>query len=357
MKRLILILISLMSVITSFAKEYYCVNADILNVRSQPSKNGQIIGSIRNGEIVEGRLNDNTEGWIYIKTDRLSGYVSSQYLEYSHSEENKIDKSSKDAASKLFDLFESISVPNIGERLMTFIIILLLILQIIFAKSDDTKFTWVAVLLMVILSIAELYYLLMENVDETWFFKRYEVGWLGCIIGFLGFGFFLYGQFIAIIETLKSIKIKSGVYVNWLWGIFSWMIGAILLLVISLFKINGEFLFTIFILYQIGFCLYVLIMNIMEKHILNGILYSLFYLLIMAPFTFLLLLFLSMVIIVALVLFILGAICGGASSSSRSGGDVTLEDGTELRETGVNTYEDSYGHRWSRNGDRFSRED
>ena len=78
---------------------------------------------------------------------------------------------------------------------------------------------------------------------------------------------------------------------------------------------------------------------------------------IMIPFSFLVLTFLTMVIFVAIVLFVIGAICGGAASSGKSSSDVTLTDGTELRETGVNTYEDSYGHRWNRNGDRFSRED
>ena len=37
--------------------------------------------------------------------------------------------------------------------------------------------------------------------------------------------------------------------------------------------------------------------------------------------------------------------------------NVTLDDGTELYETGIDTYRDHNGNYWSRNGDRFTRED
>lgn len=46
-----------------------------------------------------------------------------------------------------------------------------------------------------------------------------------------------------------------------------------------------------------------------------------------------------------------------AASGRSGGGNVTLEDGTELYETGIDTYRDHNGNYWSRNGDRFTRED
>lgn len=357
MKKLFLLLISVFTIVNAVGAEYYRVNADILNVRNQPSTDGQIVGSIKSGDIVKGNTNESGGEWIYVESDHVAGYASSQYLQFSHSDGDAEDKSVKKDASKIFDIFESFSVPNIGEGLMTFIIVLLLIVQIVLVKFEFNPFTHIAVALLAIVSVAELYYLCMENVDVTWFFERHRVGWFGCIIGFLGFGFFLYGQLIAILETLNSINVTSGVYINWLWGLASWGVGAIVLLILSIFSVDVDFFWMIFILYQLGFCIYVLIVNIMEKRIVRGILLPAFYLLIMIPFSFLVLTFLTMVIFVAIVLFVIGAICGGAASSGKSSSDVTLTDGTELRETGVNTYEDSYGHRWNRNGDRFSRED
>ncbi len=345
------------TIVNGVAAEYYRVNADILNIRNQPSTDGQVVGCIKNGDIVKGNVHEGDCEWIYIESDHVSGYANSQYLKFSHSDGDAEIKSVKRDANKIFEVFDSFSVPNIGEGLMAFIIVFLLIVQIFFVKLGFNTFTRIAVALLVILSIAELYYLSMENVDVTWFFERHRVGWFGCIVGFLGFGFFLYGQLIAILETLNSINVTSEVYINWIWGLASWGIGTILLLILSIFNVDVDWFWAIFILYQIGFSIYVLIVNIMEKRILRGILLPVFYILIMIPFSSLVLTFLAMVIIVAIVLFVIGAICGGASSSSRNGGDVTLTDGTELRETGVNTYEDSYGHRWSRNGDRFSRED
>lgn len=358
MKRLFLVFLALMlTAILSEAADYYRVTADKLNVRMQPSKNGKVVGSVQKGQVFKSNEENKEEGWIYIEGENISGYVSSEYMRFCYSEEDVMTNSSESLFQKLSDKLNSIEVPYFDERIMTFIIVLLLIIQLLFVKLEFRNLTWVAVLLLILLSVAELYYIFMDDVDVAWFCERFEVGWFGCIIGFLGFALFLYGQFIAILETLGSINISSGVRVNWIWGILAWGIGIIAAMVLSIFDADVEGLGVIFIIYQLGFCIYVLIANILEKQILSGILYPLFYLLIMIPFSALLAVFLGLVVIVAIILLIGGALLGGSSSGRSGGGNVTLEDGTELYETGIDTYRDHNGNYWSRNGDRFTRED
>ncbi len=356
-KKYIVFFLSLLTFITSEAADYYRVTADVLNVRTQPSKKGEVIGCVKRGQVVKSINYDSPEGWIHIDENGVSGYVSASYLKFSHSDKGEQAASSESAFQKLSDKLESFALPDIGERLMTFIIVLLLIIQIVFVKLEIRELTWVAVLLLALVAIAELYYLLMDDVDITWFCERFEVGWFGCVIGFIGFALFLYGQLIATLETLGSINKSSGVYVNWIWGVASWGVGILAAFALSIFDADIEGFGIIFILYQAGFCIYVLIVNIMEKQILKGILYPLFYLLIMIPFSILLAAFLALVIIVAIALLIGGALLGGSSSGRRGGGNVTLDDGTELYETGIDTYRDHNGNYWSRNGDRFTRED
>jgi len=49
--------------ILMYATDYYSVTANVLNVRSQPSKNGTVIGVVRRGEIVSAN-NEIHNGWI-----------------------------------------------------------------------------------------------------------------------------------------------------------------------------------------------------------------------------------------------------------------------------------------------------
>ena len=232
MKRFLTLLLLFIPAFTLFATDYYKVKADVLNVRSQPSKSGSIVGVVKKGNIVTAE-SEVYNGWINISTSAITGYVSADYLEFSHSEkkhsEEKIQRSAlEDALMKIPDKIESIVVPYVEERTMTFIIVLLLMFLYGAVKSEIREKTWILILSLVILSAAELYYLFMEDVDPTWFCERFEVGWFGCIIGFIAFAIFLYGQFITILETLGSLNMSTGVQIHWLWGIIAWGIGIIL---------------------------------------------------------------------------------------------------------------------------------
>ena len=54
------------------------INSGNLNVRSGPSINTDIVGKLQNGDTVEVLENEND--WFKIRSDGLSGYVSSRFI-------------------------------------------------------------------------------------------------------------------------------------------------------------------------------------------------------------------------------------------------------------------------------------
>lgn len=97
MKRFIFCLIISLLPLSIEATDYYTVTADVLNIRNEPSKNGDVIGVVRNGQTVSSD-SQASSGWIRIKASSLSGYVNTDYLKFSHSTDN--DVSPKKTTSK-----------------------------------------------------------------------------------------------------------------------------------------------------------------------------------------------------------------------------------------------------------------
>ncbi len=128
-KKLLVILVFLLSPLFMMATDYYSVTADVLNVRNQPSKSGDVVGVVRRGDVVAAYSNE-YEGWIKISTSTVTGYVSSKYLKYSHSKDTATEQS-KNKKPKL--TFKKI----IGKILGWLIPILLIILS--FAGSDRSE--------------------------------------------------------------------------------------------------------------------------------------------------------------------------------------------------------------------------
>lgn len=129
MKKLLVILVFLLSPLFMTATDYYSVTADVLNVRNQPSKSGDVVGVVRRGDVVAAYSNE-YEGWIKISTSTVTGYVSSKYLKYSYSKDTATEQS-KNKKPKL--TFKKI----IGKILGWLIPILLIILS--FAGSDRSE--------------------------------------------------------------------------------------------------------------------------------------------------------------------------------------------------------------------------
>lgn len=129
MKKLLVVLVFLLSPLLMMATDYYSVTADVLNVRNQPSKSGTVVGVVKRGEVVAAQSND-YEGWIKISTSSVSGYVSSKYLKYSHSKDTATEQSKNKKPKWTFKKI-------IGKIIGWIIPILLIILS--FAASDTSE--------------------------------------------------------------------------------------------------------------------------------------------------------------------------------------------------------------------------
>ncbi|WP_068672860.1 SH3 domain-containing protein [Oceanobacillus sp. Castelsardo] len=64
---------------TEPAKKY--VNVDLLNVRSDPNTDSEIVGVVTLKQEVVAENVDNDEGWVKITTDDFTGYVNGKYLD------------------------------------------------------------------------------------------------------------------------------------------------------------------------------------------------------------------------------------------------------------------------------------
>lgn len=89
MKRFIFCFIISLLPLSIRATDYYTVTADVLNVRTEPSKSAEVIGVVKNGQTVAAE-NQPSNGWIKIKASSLSGYVSADYLRLVKSEQRDI---------------------------------------------------------------------------------------------------------------------------------------------------------------------------------------------------------------------------------------------------------------------------
>ena len=63
------------------------VDADILNVRSGPSADAEIVGQVTYNEALEVEELDNADGWVYVKNENVDGYVNGKYLREENTEE------------------------------------------------------------------------------------------------------------------------------------------------------------------------------------------------------------------------------------------------------------------------------
>lgn len=57
------------------------VNVDLLNVRSDPNTDSEIVGVVTLKQEVVAENIDNDEGWVKITTDDFTGYVNGKYLD------------------------------------------------------------------------------------------------------------------------------------------------------------------------------------------------------------------------------------------------------------------------------------
>lgn len=251
MKRLLLLAPALFCWFALFAgTETYRVTARTLNVRSAPDREARVVSSVPQGEILEvEELVD--DGWARISWQGSDAYVSTEYIEKSDSPvPSKVAKS----GAPLWD-FSGGYVPEVPRRWLVIAVLLLSVLLRLMLKSAERRHSerwWPGALLFCLLCGCEIYSVLMLGGDCVWFCLPGEVGFFWMIVNFFLFGFVILNQLLCFFVLLAAISDKRvGGVIRWDWGLWSWPVLIIALLVLG----SGWTLivFGAFLLFQLGF--------------------------------------------------------------------------------------------------------
>lgn len=171
-------------------------------------------------------------------------------------------------------------------------------------------------ILLLLISLLEIFYIVSLGKDSIWFCNPYQVGWLWTIINFLTFAFVVSNQLLSYLNTLRDVQYNSYASFSWKWGLYSWPIALGSAIICGLFYQNGLIivgaLFLIVQLVQIV----IIFKNVVPKGGWgHAILFATIYLLGAAATSALLVHFLVLLIIVLVVLFIVFCLGGGAGES------------------------------------------
>ena len=362
--RLITIIFFISISFSLFATDFFSVEANVLNMRDNPSKYGKVLGSLKKGDIVYTNEKE-VDGWIHIKTkDSLTGYVSAKYIKFIHTEATYEDLTrEQDVAPNVIKFYQSLSLPKVNEISMSVIMIFLLLLLVGLQYQSSNYNLHYSVTILALLCLMELYYVLMDDVDIVWFVDTFYMGWFGAIVCFVIFGLFLFEQIKCMVEIMDNLSNDLSVPINWWWGVITWGISIFLIVILALLKFEIDMLILFFAALQMCFCIYLLVVCLINNRILYGVLLPLLYLLCIIPLTVLVSMFVSILIVVTIV--IIGAFIvlwlfsgsGGSRRGRASSDSIRLEDGTVLNHYGDNEYRDSNGYSWYRDGNSFTKED
>ena len=368
MKKYLLLLVLVCSgIIIATAQTQYQVTAkSSLNVRTQASKDGHLVGKLQHGERIE--VYTITNGWAQIYYNGQSAYVNASYIKkcpvQSINQKNKNDFS-------LIDL-DKYAIGNVSW--MVYIILALsLILWFLrkFIRGEDNgingvflyHFNWIAFLLTCGIEIV---YALLMGCDTTWFCFPNAVGWFWSIINFFIFGFLAYNQVMCFFDILLDINASSGGGYNIKVGYYSWIIFVIASVIMGIVSWDE---YTIWIVIPFAICQLIQIILIFIGIVpsggwLNAILCVAIYIMGSLSTMLVLLHFVVLLLIVIIAIGVLSAIGSSSSSSTDSEPDSEPEYETytdlyiddeisprHIKHDNIGSGIDQYGDRWERNWD------
>ena len=242
---LLLLFLVFFGIITSIAQTQYEVTAkSSLNVRTQASKDGYLVGTLQHGERIE--VYTITNGWAQIRYNGQNAYVNANYIKkcpvQSINQKNKDD----------FSLIDLDKYATYNVKWLVFII-LPLILFIALCQGEALNagvgMFFFEVIFFLIVALELVYFLLMGD-SSLWFLEK--VGIILFVINFCVYGYIVYLQILCFFRTLTTIRWGEH-SVNLLWGLYSWIglvVGAIIVTIAS-WEEYSPLLFILFIVCQI----------------------------------------------------------------------------------------------------------
>lgn len=221
MKKIVLIIVGLLLILTSYAQGAYRVDvSSTLNARELPQENAKVIAQLKKSEVVD--VIEITDGWAKINYDNRYLYISSKYIRKVESSPIEQDKFSYNG-----NFLERIKVQIPDTQWMIYpILFLSVILWLLRIKRDDDYLEdglYITNLIcFFLLCTLEIFYVIGVNGDTTFFCSPDSVGWIWTIINFILFSLFVYNQILVLFDTFCDMRENMYSSIDLRWGIYAW---------------------------------------------------------------------------------------------------------------------------------------
>lgn len=316
MKKIVLIILGLLLILTSYAQGAYRVDvSSALNARELPQEHAKVITQLKNGEVVD--VIEITDGWAKINYDNRYLYISSKYIKKVESSPVEQDKFSYNG-----NFLERIKIQIPDTQWMIYpIIFLSVILWLLRIKRDNEYLEdglYIANLIcFFLLCTLEILYVVGVKGDATFFCSPDSVGWIWTFVNFVLFSIFVYNQILVLLDTFCDMRENMYSSIDLRWGIYAWPMLVICIIIGIFFPVMigigvGAFLI----------CQLIQVILIFTNIIPNGgwgnsFIFLTIYILGSISTAIVITLFITILIIVLLACLVL-KIIGGASTSSSS---------------------------------------
>lgn len=244
----LLLLLFFIQSIASIA-ETYIVTAETLNMRDEPSKNGQKIAVMHRGDRVWVESGQSNGQWVFANYGGRTGYVSTAYLQLQESNRAPVAQQEK-SENRIKKYLEGLNIPSLHDLFSNdskWLVYVILLLGWLIAgygyygiKDDDDDeslrkgFIYFLAIAFIALCCLEIYYFSGYNGDVTWFCSPDKVGWIMTIVNFFIYGAMLVGQFAAFLHLLSDLDYVGGRYSYWI-VCFGAIGASIVLLILGIF--------------------------------------------------------------------------------------------------------------------------
>lgn len=221
MKKIVLIIVGLLLILTSYAQGAYRVDvSSTLNARELPQENAKVIAQLKKSEVVD--VIEITDGWAKINYDNRYLYISSKYIRKVESSPIEQDKFSYNG-----NFLERIKVQIPDTQWMIYpILFLSVILWLLRIKRDDDYLEdglYITNLIcFFLLCTLEIFYVIGVKGDTTFFCSPDSVGWIWTIINFILFSLFVYNQILVLFDTFCDMRENMYSSIDLRWGIYAW---------------------------------------------------------------------------------------------------------------------------------------
>ncbi len=388
MKRFLLFLVTMWGSLILWAYPYKVNVSSSLNLRSEPSVRSEVLLKLKNGDVVDCPMAaaemQRQSDWVQVSYQGTTGYLKAQYLLPAESA-----ASDGKTPVQIKQWYELLDWKGDGYRWMAYLIGALSLLMWFECKfirhlslgirtedgEDSRKWAFINGILLTVTSGCILFYVAKMGSNALWFFMPSVINsWGFVIVNFIFFIYVLINLLVFFLMTLKDVSMTANRAVNLKFGIYTWLLGLIALVIWGFGGYDPTYIY-----WGIGVCqliqIGIILFQLVAKNLLTALAVSFLYALGSVSIVILascLVFILVLLVIIAIVLAVTlkinlapGGILSDKDGTPNEHGSPTADglftiinaEGmrTRLRQLEGDMYDGDDGHLYRRIGDSFHR--